>query len=290
MYPPTVSQAVTTDSDYYIPTYNKSMLHGEISKCSKCGFVFTSDRLTVDGYHTVYAEMEDPQYLKEARAYKASFNHILDKLEPYKKNGKALLEIGCGAGFFLQQARNRDWDVHGIELSKWMSIQAEKSLGDGVVGQGGFETEHKKRKRFNVIVAIHVIEHIADPRSFLRIMHERLEDDGVLYLVTPDIGSLLAKILREKWWYIQIPHIYYFNPKSISNILNQHAFAVEKISRYPRFVSRDIFKNRINFFPKLLRPFLKVLLAPFLLRDFTLRIDTGDQMTIISRKNLSKSG
>ena len=45
------------------------------------------------------------------------------------------------------------------------------------------------------------------------------EKDGVLCIVTPDIGSLISRILGENWWHIRPDHIYYFTEETISLLL-----------------------------------------------------------------------
>jgi 2-polyprenyl-3-methyl-5-hydroxy-6-metoxy-1,4-benzoquinol methylase len=263
------------------------MLHGEISACDNCGFIFVSDRPSSEVYDDVYSNMEDSQYIKEAEGYKASFKYTLQTLEEFRNNGTHLLEIGCGPGFFLKEAQNFGWKPHGIEISKWMVAESIKNLGSDIVEHGGFEKPHSKRKKFDLVVAMHVIEHISEPAKFLNVVSDRLEENGIFYLATPDIGSFLAKILGEKWWYIQIPHIYYFNRKSISKLLNQHQFEVLTIVSFPRIITKDIVANRIEFFPRLIRHFAYFFILPLIPKKLAFRLNTGDQMIVIARKEKS---
>jgi SAM-dependent methyltransferase len=284
VYRSTIDQAVASDSSYYVPTYNKSMLHGELSACDGCGFLFISDRPTSEVYEDVYENMEDSQYIKEAEGYKASFKYALRALEKFKKNGNQLLEVGCGPGFFLKEAKNFGWNPHGIEISRWMVAEAKKNLGEGIVEHGGYETPHSKRQQFQLVAAMHVIEHISDPVEFLEVMWDRLEENGILYLAIPDVGSLLAKLLGERWWYIQIPHIYYFDRKSIARLLKQHHFDVVTIKSFPRIITREIVASRIEYFPRWLRNIAYYLILPLISKNMAFRLNTGDQMIVTARK------
>jgi SAM-dependent methyltransferase len=149
-----------------------------------------------------------------------------------------------------------------------------------VVVNGGYETPLPQPDGFDVVLAIHVIEHVVDPGHFLQVMSMRLKKGGSLLLATPDIGSMIARVLREKWWYIQVPHIYYFNEKTIKALLAKYGFETQKILAYPRIINRDIVRNRIDFLPPWLRPLVRLVLFPFLFFPWTLHFSTGDQLTI----------
>ena len=70
----------------------------------------------------------------------------------------------------------------------------------------------------------------------------------MLCLVTPNIDSLIAKLLKgEKWWYIQIPHIYYFTPVTLRRLLEKKNFQVMRFLSYPRFITDSMVSNRIRF-------------------------------------------
>ncbi len=283
LYKSTVTTDKVGSSLNYIPTYNLALQHGEISQCDGCGFIFVSDQPSPDVYDKVYSEMEDAKYLEELSGYRASFRLLLKELKPYQSPGAQMLEVGCGAGTFLDEARQAGWNVHGIELSKWMVKQAEAALGPNIVKQGGYQTPTSPAV-FDAVVAVHVVEHVPDPGDLLRTLNGRLKKDGVLCLVTPNIESLVAKLLKEKWWYIQIPHIYYFTPASLRRLLEKNNFHVERILSYPRFVTDSMVSNRIDFLPRMLRPIARFFLWPFLLRHWTMRLDIGDQMIVLAKR------
>jgi 2-polyprenyl-3-methyl-5-hydroxy-6-metoxy-1,4-benzoquinol methylase len=281
LYKSTVDTEKVGSSLHYIPTYNLALQHGEISKCGECGFIFVSDQPSAEVYKQVYSDMEDAKYLDELSGYRASFRLLLKELAPLQSQGRELLEVGCGAGTFLDEARRAGWNVHGIELSKWMSKQAERALGAGVVQQGGYETP-TTIPEFDVIVAIHVVEHVPDPADFLATLRGRLKKNGVLCLVTPNIDSRIAKIMGEKWWYIQIPHIYYFTPASLRRLLEKKNFQVKRVLSYPRFITDSMVSNRVDFLPRALRPLARFFLWPFLRTRWTMRLDIGDQMIVLA--------
>jgi len=280
----TATPAHTTSSAYYVPTYSHARLHGEISRCAACGFVFVSDSLPAGDLERAYAEMADPGYLREAGVYHRAADWVLARLEPWRGAGARLLDIGCGTGFLLEQARKAGWDVRGIELSRWMVEQARQRLPGDVVRQGGYDSGHFREIAFDVVVAVDVIEHVPDPEGFVREIANRLRPGGIACLVTPDIGSLVARALGEGWWYIQVPHLNYFDRSTLARLAGRLGLRVVRQASYPRFVTSEIVRNRLSYLPAPLRAPAGFLLALLLGAGRTARVDLGDQLMMLVGK------
>ena len=284
LYAATAAPAQVASSSYYVPTYSHARLHGELSRCLACGFVFVSDRLPERELEQAYAEMADPGYLREAHVYRRAADWVLARLERYRGGGSHLLDMGCGTGFFLEQARGAGWDVRGIELSRWMVERARERLPGDVVRQGGYDSGHFREMSFDVVVAIDVIEHVTDPEHFVREIAARLRPGGVACLVTPDIGSLVAKVLREGWWYIQVPHLSYFDRSTLGRLATRCGLRAVHKGSYPRFVTSEIVRNRLSYLPPLVRKPAGLLLEPLLAAGRTARLDLGDQLMMLVQK------
>ena len=284
LYPSTVTGAVTGSSSYYVPTYSLARLHREISRCESCGFVFVSDPLPESELSRAYADMEDPLYLEEAAAYRAAADWILARLDPFRTGPSRLLEVGCGAGFFLERARARGWDARGIELSRWMVERARERVPAEVVGQGSYESGHFREIAFDALVAVDVIEHVPNPAHFLADAGSRLKPGGIAYLVTPDMGSFVARALGERWWYIQVPHLSYFDRASLGRLAERCGLCIVWRGGYPRFVTAQTARDRLGFFPPLVRRAAGMLLRPWFALNGSLRVDLGDQLAMLCRK------
>ena len=129
------------------------------------------------------------------------------------------------------------------------------------------------------MTCLDVIEHVSSPKKLLAGIHRILKKDGVLCIVTPDIGSLISRILGENWWHIRPDHIYYFTEETISLLLLSQGYRVEKIGRYRWTFSLNYwisrFENKLPFVYKLLT-FLKD-------RHF-LTINFHDSLEVYARK------
>ena len=57
------------------------------------------------------------------------------------------------------------------------------------------------RGPYDIVSAIDVIEHVDKPLDLLIEIRDLLAADGIGVLVTPDIGSITARLMRRKWWH-----------------------------------------------------------------------------------------
>jgi 2-polyprenyl-3-methyl-5-hydroxy-6-metoxy-1,4-benzoquinol methylase len=122
-------------------------------------------------------------------------------------SGGRLLDVGCATGYFLNAAR-LDFEVSGVEPSRWAVDYARTRLHLNVT-EGHLEAVDLPLEGFDVITMNDVIEHFSDPRAALERSAALLRPGGILYLVTPDIGSLSARVLRGRWWGLRPAHLYY---------------------------------------------------------------------------------
>lgn len=102
-----------------------------------------------------------------------------------RQRGARMLDIGCGYGFALDLGRAlHGWQGIGLDPS----IAAERGRVElGLdIRSGTLDDAFAEGETFGVIFASEVLEHVPDPRSFLAGVHQRLADDGVFLLTTPD--------------------------------------------------------------------------------------------------------
>jgi len=105
--------------------------------------------------------------------------------------GFRVLEVGCGSGNVLrvlQRVAAGRGSVEGLELSPDAAEAAHVRTGLSVTN--GYLADLDPTRSFDVIVAFDVLEHIADERTVLRQMRERLRPHGRLILTVPAHQSL----------------------------------------------------------------------------------------------------
>jgi 2-polyprenyl-3-methyl-5-hydroxy-6-metoxy-1,4-benzoquinol methylase len=111
---------------------------------------------------------------------------ILDAVEKHRPlNGLRLLDIGCGHGFLITEAKARGALVYGVEPS----IKHAKRLSEQ-----GFEVFAGTLEQFiaeqsvsyDIVTSSHVLEHSSNPGQFLKYASSLLAEDGLLCAEVPN--------------------------------------------------------------------------------------------------------
>lgn len=98
--------------------------------------------------------------------------------------GPNVIEIGCGAGHFLERLRQNGVQAVGLEPDEALVRHAQR-LYPGLRIRVGDRCPPEDRSAFSTAVTIDVLEHIEDPRPLLRSLNDALAPDGLLLVVVP---------------------------------------------------------------------------------------------------------
>jgi SAM-dependent methyltransferase len=140
-----------------------------------------------------------------------------------------LLEIGCASGWFLAEARAVGYDVEGIEPAAEMAQTARDRSG-AVVHTAMLEDASLAPASFDVAVAWHVLEHLAEPRDTLVAVREALRPGGALLLELPNIASLRAVREGEDWYGMEpAHHVGHYSPGALDALLRAAGFLPEVV-------------------------------------------------------------
>ena len=193
-------QARALRPDDFVPTCHRPGAHGDLYRCDRCGTVSQAGVPRGRALLDLYRDMEDGEYLREEAGRRATARRLLDLVErhvPVRPGGR-LLDVGCGHGLLLDEARSRGWDVLGLEPSAAARAHATRVLGlqvrDGTLDDLG------SGERFDVVMMADVLEHVDDPALELRRCAAALRPGGVACVVTPDPASRTARVAGARWW------------------------------------------------------------------------------------------
>ncbi len=142
---------------------------------------------------------------------------------PKPELGNRLLDIGCGNGDFLVQAKNYGWEVEGVDPD---SKAAEVARARGLkVHVGTVDAVRDQYESFDGITLSHVVEHVYDPVALLRDCHKLLKPGGWIWVDTPNIESLGNMRFGKNWRGLEPPrHFVIFNRSSLLKILEKAGF------------------------------------------------------------------
>ena len=194
----------------------------KLVKCNDCTFVFIEkvpSTSEVENHYSMYSYGSEG-YLSPSTV--SSYNSLLDEFEPFRKTGK-ILDVGCGRGWFLIEARKRGWEVFGTEISSAaldICHKAGLEVKAGVLDPADYD-----HNSFDIITSFEVIEHINNPHQQLQSINRLLRKGGLFYCTTPNFNSLLRYYLKTDYHLIAYPdHLSYYTKKTLNRVLKMNGF------------------------------------------------------------------
>ena len=206
----------------------------EVYFCPSCGLGRTLPLVAPEELGKYYAA----GYYKKRKS--GADNHInngrLRRVTKRSSGTKRVLDIGCGNGGLVEKFSDAGWDAQGVEMAPpehFVSDDVQKKIFIGDVRTAPYEPHS-----FDVITLFHVLEHLPEPRSYLEKAHELLTNNGLLVIEVPNVASLQARMIRGKWFNLDVPrHVFHFTPRSLTTILQQSGFTIEHMAHYSRIYS-----------------------------------------------------
>ncbi len=188
-------------------------------ECSDCGFVYAgADELAE--LTALYEKLTDPAYEGSQEARRLQMEWLLGSLRELRPQARTLLDIGAGIGLLVGVAAESGLQAVGVEPSRWL-VEHARPLTGGALLPGLFPHPSLSGQTFDLITLVDVIEHVADPIQLLRDCRESLAAEGVLMVVTPDVRSLAARLLGDRWWHFRLAHVGYLDRHTLTMAARQ---------------------------------------------------------------------
>lgn len=136
-----------------------------------------------------------------------------------------VLELGFGAGHLLARLLREHHEVWGIERSLLEVPVRRDVLTRATLQQCAAEEAALPQGYFDVVYAVHVIEHLTDPHCVFAHVHQALRPGGVFYAMTPNADSLGLTLFGAHWWNLEDPtHVRFYSQRSIAHSLRAVGF------------------------------------------------------------------
>lgn len=145
-----------------------------------------------------------------------------------------VLDIGCNDGSLLERFRAKGNVVFGVDpAANLAKVRAEKDI-PGFVGYWNDEAvdgllQNFEASEFDIIVAMNVIAHNADPLGFLQRCRDVLAPDGRIYVQTSQ-SDMLANAEFDTVYH---EHVSYFTQWSMSALAQRAGLKVVNLQIHP---------------------------------------------------------
>ena len=196
-----------------------------LDQCSQCGCLWAQDLRSDDAVLTrAYQNLVNDYFEAppDEQRYK-DFYRWLERLIEEHASGNEVLDVGCGDGLFLASMSPR-WSKQGVEPSSAGAELARKKNLKVFCGTLG---DLPNGCRVDLLSALDVIEHVAEPHAFLETLKTKLKPGGVLLLLTGDSTSLPARMAGPQWSYLKwCGHVSIFSAAGLRRVLEDHGFQV----------------------------------------------------------------
>jgi len=219
------------------PVCSSSKRHLEVSvwgldyqRCEDCELVYISP-CPPDSVRSWYLEHSSglkfwrekmpPETIESRRAmYRDRANYIGNAVSRFGGSRDRIAEVGAGNGELAEAIRS-------LDLFEEIVLIEPQPLDISLPGCTVLHSELSAvtfAEPASVVVAFEVLEHINDPKIFLRDLKNLVGDKGLLVMSTPNVDGLEISRMGQHSNAIMFDHVRLFNPRSIAYLLNSEGW------------------------------------------------------------------
>lgn len=207
--------------------------HLKILECNNCGLVtLSSNKHIQEGFYensNMHGDKLIPMDIWVKDSYFDDMRRF-DNLKPLLAN-KKLLDFGCGAGGFLNQAKQLTALAEGLDPE----LRIKEYWSDSI---NIYQKLDLVDNKYDLITAFHVLEHLIDPIATLQILSKKLVKNGRIVIEVPSSEDILLTLYDSEafqsftYW---SQHLFLFNLYSLQNLIKKAHLKVISIQQYQRY-------------------------------------------------------
>ncbi|MCK5782247.1 MAG: class I SAM-dependent methyltransferase [Flavobacteriales bacterium] len=185
---------------------------------------------------------------------KNKYSIIVESSKQQTRNNEqatTILDIGCGAGDFLNFCKTKGWSVSGVEPSEKAREISESKLGIKI--NSDLSLNHFADSSFDVVTMWHVLEHRYDIMETMSELKRIVKPGGLIVIALPNYKSYDAKYYKKFWAAYDVPrHLFHFSRKTIEIIFKKNELELSKIhpmyfdSFYVSLISEKNMTGKMN--------------------------------------------
>jgi SAM-dependent methyltransferase len=218
-------------------------------RCNVCGLVYENPRLTDAELKEFYSSksyfIQAPDaagtsgyqnyYQQCTPALCAEYFSIVERFTSVQ-HGR-YCDVGSGPGGVMHHAKERGWDVFGVEISSW-AVEEGRKAGLNIF-EGTLMAAAYPDNFFDAVSMFDVLEHLSSPKEYIEEIYRILKPGGVLVVETPNVDGFFSRYVYKQNAYLVKPraHICLYAPRSAKRLFSPSGFSSVKITTFPYYRS-----------------------------------------------------
>jgi SAM-dependent methyltransferase len=199
-----------------------------VQQCRHCELGFLPSQPSTEALETLYSTsyFTDggfegyPNYVGDESVHRQQARHYLRDLARAGVTRGTVLDVGCAAGFFLDEARRDGWRVAGCDVSHYAAGHARERLGLDVL-QGNFAEMDLPVSTVDLATLWSVIAHVPNPRAVEQRLAQLVRPGGHVALETSNYRAFIPRVLGSRWHLCSPPSVmYYYSRRSLDTLFD----------------------------------------------------------------------
>jgi SAM-dependent methyltransferase len=258
----------------------------DLSGCVNCGAIFNQKRHNIKGEHVSSYDLAFfDQMGRHPLMFATDCSRLLKFMGLKNLAGRKIVDIGCGAGFFLDFVSEQGATAIGVELNKTVHDSIRKRGHKIYSNINEMALDHSGT--VDIAYLSHTLEHIIDPGNALSSVYSIMKAGGAISVTVPCLNSmtfLFERILlslnpNSFWRIFSENHLTYFNHRSLKSVIEQAGFKDPRI--FPGAIGENLIRGILKS-ERSTRFAYRYLLQPAL--SLTSLVNFTPNICIIARK------
>ncbi|MCW4116985.1 class I SAM-dependent methyltransferase [Aurantimonas sp. MSK8Z-1] len=217
----------------FLSGYGSARVFFTYYRCAGCGGLYCPRYYTGEQLAALYRhQAENMVEVPLPARRKAQEGYAAFALRHAPPSG-AFLELGADIGLLTEAVRQiRSFDHFWLyEPNHEVHAQLVSAAADQphTVKVDDFRPSDVPAGSVSTAALVHVLDHLLDPVTTLREIRETLGPNGIVFTVTHNAASTLARVLGKRFPPYTLQHPQLFTPRSISAVFNRAGFDVVEI-------------------------------------------------------------
>ena len=159
------------------------------------------------------------------------YETIAELIKKYSNKKKlSILDVGSGYGF-LPFFVDKGWHVHGIDIDEERVRRANQIKHSNAVFLKGDAEDFSIGRKFDVVLALDVIEHLDHPERCIESVSNHVKDDGIFIVSNPNRHSFWTLFFDNRFIRLE-QHKQYWDVAGFAKMAGKSGFKL--IGTLPR--------------------------------------------------------